>query len=122
MTSPAKLREHEVLAAQLSALCANSKRSSFCRGAEAALRWLTEGGAGPLSGALTGRPVMFRAIVRELSAAEALIYGRPSDQRRYAEGVEYALMWAQFVTPTPPAHSDPSSAPAVNSRRTGIGG
>ena len=89
VTSPARLREHEVLTAALSALCADRNRtgSTFCLGAMAALRWLTQGGPGPLTDALTGKPVTFRAIVRELSAAEALIYGRPSDQRWYAAGV-----------------------------------
>jgi hypothetical protein len=108
VTSPARLREHEVLAAALSALCAdrNATGSTFCLGAMAALRWLTEGGPGPLTGALIGKPVTLRAIVGELGAAEAVIYENPSAQWRYAAGVEHALMWAQFATSTPPAPSD----------------
>ncbi|MEK6441538.1 hypothetical protein [Pseudonocardia sp. T1-2H] len=121
MSSPARLREPEVLAAQLSALRTVGKRtgSTFCLGAMEALRWLTEGGPGPLTGALIGRSVTFRAIVRELSAAEAVIYEHPSEQRRYAEGVEHALMWAQFTTPAPPAPPTPP-APSERGGRAGV--
>jgi hypothetical protein len=63
-------------------------------GAAAALRWLTLGGPGPLTGALA-TPITFEAIVRELATAEAIIYGPPSDGRQYARGVEHALLWAE---------------------------
>jgi hypothetical protein len=92
------------LAEQLSVLCAEGRRSGsgFVLGALAALRWLTEGDPGPLTGCLD-RPIPLRAVVHELAAAEAVIYGRPSAQRQYAQGVEHALMWAQFATSCPPA-------------------
>jgi len=101
-----------VLAAQLSALCAESKRiaSSFALGALAALQWLTEGGAGPLTGQAVSTPVTVRAVVHELAAAENLIYGRFSGKREYARGVQHALMWAQFATSAPPVPQQPKRA------------
>ena len=44
-----------------------------------------------------------RAVVHELAAAEAVIYGRRQSRREYARGVEHALMWAQYATAAPPA-------------------
>ena len=66
------------------------------------MRWLIEGGPGPLTSTLE-TPIPQRAVVHELAAAEAVIYGHPTAQRDYASGVEHALMWAQFATACPPA-------------------
>ena len=52
----------------------------FERGALAALQWLLEGGPGPLTGEVGARPTATRAIVQELAAAEALIYGASSER------------------------------------------
>jgi hypothetical protein len=41
--------------------------------------------------------------VRELAAAEAVIYGTTTQRTDFARGVEHALMWAQFVTCSTPA-------------------
>jgi hypothetical protein len=122
MTSLARLRERGVLAAQMAALRAQgeSERREFHRGALDALRWLTEGGPGPLTGALGDRPVPAPAVVRELAAAEELIYGRPSKCRDYACGLEHALMWAQFATAAPPADSTWELAPD-HEQRIGLG-
>ena len=49
------------------------------------------------------QPVTVRAVVHELAAAEAVIYGRRQSRREYARGVEHALMWAQYATAAPPA-------------------
>lgn len=75
------------------------------------MRWMIEGGDGPLTGALLPCPVPDRALVRELAAAEDLIYGRPTCRRDYARGVEHALMWAQLATAAPPVarHGSPRS-------------
>jgi hypothetical protein len=78
MTIPTRLRQRDILTAQL-ASCQRVD-SSFGRGAAAGLRWLIAGGPGPLTGA-TGGPVDFGGIVRELAAAEAIIYGPPSTGR-----------------------------------------
>jgi hypothetical protein len=107
MTSLARLRERGVVAAQMAALreqgeSGESDRREFHRGALDALRWLTEGGPGPLTGVVDGPPVSAHVVVRELAAAEELIYGRPSKHRDYAMGLEHALMWAQFATAAPP--------------------
>ena len=85
---------------------------AFGRGARDALGWLMTGGRGPLTGEQAVPPVPARAIVHELAAAEAVIYGQPADSElpgepgatdrsRYAAGVEHALMWAEMVTPEP---------------------
>ena len=105
MTSPARVREPEVLAEQMAALCAESKRtaSQFALGALDALRWLAQGGPGPLTAAIVQQPVTVRAVVHELAAAEAVIYGRWQSRGEYARGVEHALMWAQYATAAPPA-------------------
>lgn len=99
-----RLRERSVLAAQMAELRAREDVGSpqFRRGALDALRWLCVGGPGPLSGELAGLPVRSQAIVRELAAAEAIIYGEPSACRDYACGLEHALMWAECATPAPP--------------------
>jgi hypothetical protein len=104
MTTLARLREREALAAQMAALRAlgDFDQRDFHRGALDALRWLTEGGPGPLTGTVGGLPVTVHGVVRELAAAEELIYGRPSNSRDYACGLEHALMWAQFATAAPP--------------------
>jgi hypothetical protein len=104
MGGPVRLREHDVLAAQMEALRARVQfeRQDFDRGSLDALRWLTEGGPGPLTGAVPGLVVSVHEVVRELAAAEDLIYGRPSVHRDYARGVEHALMWAEFATAAPP--------------------
>ena len=105
MTSPARVREPEVLAEQMAALRAESKRtaSQFALGALDALRWLARGGPGPLTMDVAQQPVTVRAVVHELAAAEAVIYGRRQSRREYARGVEHALMWGQYATAAPPA-------------------
>jgi hypothetical protein len=108
MGGPARLRDRGVLERQIAALRAESGSGvarddvDFRRGALAALRWVMEGGAGPLTGSMSLLPVGLAAIVKELAAAEDLIYGRPSPHREFARGVEHALMWAQFATAAPP--------------------
>lgn len=99
------LRDREVIAAQLVALRGDAARPAgeFERGASAALNWLLESGPGPVTGEVAGRPGTARSIVRELAAAEALIYGATTDRIDFARGVEHALMWAQFVTCSTPA-------------------
>jgi hypothetical protein len=99
---PARLREPDVLARQRDALGAGD----FDRGARDVLTWLIVGGRGPISGQVVDPPVSARAIVRELAAAEALIFGPAEGCRRYGIGVEHALMWAEMVTPEPPAASN----------------
>ena len=119
MSPPARLRDHEVLEMQLAALageggqCGEGDPLGFRRGAVDALRWVTEGGPGPLTGCLEGPVVSVQAIVRELAAAEAIIFGRPSRHRAYCAGAEHALMWAQFATASPPL---PQRSPAVHVR------
>ena len=109
MVAGAGLRSREVLAAQVSALRGEAAGpvGEFECGALAALCWLLHGGPGPVTGKVTdevaGRPSTARAIVRELAAAEALIYGATTDRSDFARGVEHALMWAQFVTCSTPA-------------------
>lgn len=104
MTSPARLRPSEVLAAQIAALSAARKGTSseFVRGALDALHWLVEGGPGPLTADAAHKPVTVRAVVHQMAAAEAVIHGRRLNRREYAQGVEHALMWAQYATAAPP--------------------
>ena len=98
MTGPTRLRQREILHAQLAACqCVDS---SYW-GVVAALSWLTTGGPAPLTGALSAA-LDFGGIVRELAAAEAIIYGRTCTGRDYARGVEHALLWAEFATAAPP--------------------
>ena len=107
MSSPARLRDRRALQAQITALRLRSggdgDTTAFRRGAMDALQWITEGGPAPLTGCQEGWPASAMAIVRELAAAEAFIYGRPSRHRAYCEGLEHALMWAPFATQAAPA-------------------
>jgi hypothetical protein len=104
MDAPVHLQEPAVVAAELEALAAaGSLPANFCAGARAALLWATQGGCGPLTGTMTPPQPAMRAIVAELSAAEAIIYGRPSPLRDFAVGVEHALLWVERATPTPPS-------------------
>jgi hypothetical protein len=106
------VREPKVIAEQMAAPCAESKRTGtkFSLGAFDALQWLTNGGPGPLTGEATQKPVTVRAVVHELAAAEAAIHGRRPIQRDYARGVEHALMWAQYATAAPPV---PCKTPTI---------
>ena len=111
MASPARLREYAAIAAQVTALSGPSAppMGEFERGASAALRWLLEGGPSPVTEEVAGaRPTSARAIVRELAAAESLIYGPGSERADYARGVEHALMWAQYATCSTPAPQHPT--------------
>ena len=99
MTMPTRLRPREILTAQLAAC--RQVDSNYARRAAAALASLATGGTAPLTGALSAA-INSRGIVRELAAAEALIYGPPSTGRDYTRGVEHALLWAEFVTAAPP--------------------
>jgi hypothetical protein len=82
----------------------------FDRGAHDVLRWLVEGGPGPLTGELVGLPIPAAVIVHELAAAEAVLFTAPGRCHRYAAGVLEALMWAQMATPTLPRHGPMSTA------------
>jgi CspA family cold shock protein len=113
MTIPTRLRQRDILITQLASCQRND--SSFSRGAVAALRWLTVGGPGPLTGAAAA-PIDFGAIVHELAAAEAIIYGPPSTGRDYARGVEHALLWAEFATSAPPTPAEDPSPSGSNER------
>jgi len=112
MTIPTRLRQRAVLTAQL--VSCQRIDSSFSRGAAAALRWLTVGRSRPLTGAAAA-PIDFAAIVHELAAAEAIIYGPPTG-REYARGVEHALVWAELATSAPPAPADDPSPSGSNER------
>lgn len=117
MSAPVRLREPTAIAAELTALtAARSLPGGFRTGARAALLWATRGGAGPLTGAIVTPPPPMREIVAELSAAEAIIYGRPSTCRDFAVGVEHALLWVECATPTPPSER---SMPATGERVLG---
>lgn len=119
----ARLRDRQVLAAQIEALRAHAGRrggphevteeatADFQRGALDALSWVTRGGPAPLTGALAVLPMTLESIVGELAAAEDLLYGRPCRHRDYARGVEHALMWAQFATAAPPLTLSPRQRP-----------
>jgi hypothetical protein len=104
MDTGARLRDRSVLSEQIAELRERTDAATpqFRQGAMDALRWLCVGGPGPLSRVLAGVPVRPAAIVRELAAAEAIIYGEPTGCRDYASGLEHALMWAEFATPAPP--------------------
>jgi hypothetical protein len=116
MVAGAGLRDREVIAAQVAVLRedAAGPAREFERGALAALCWLLEGGSGPITDELCGRPGTPRAIVRELAAAEAVIYGATTDRSDFARGVEHALMWAQFVTCSTPAGTAAGGQPGEN--------
>jgi hypothetical protein len=115
MPSRARLRAPDVIAAQVAALCGTGSGPSgeFDRGACTALRWLLEGGPGPLTGAPSASAATARSIVQELAAAEAAMYGPGSHRPDFARGVEHALMWVQFVTETAPCSAS-GSASAVS--------
>ena len=129
MTTPARLRPSEVLAAQIAALRAISTGTSseFVRGALDALHWLIGGGPGPLTADAVHVPVTVRAVVHQLAAAEAVIHavihGRRLDRREYAQGVEHALMWAQYATAAPPVppHATPRRHRTVHLRDQAVG-
>jgi len=91
----------------MAALCAESKRtaSRFALGASDALQWITEGGPGPLTTRVADKPVSVRAVAQELAVAEGASYGRKPERCEYAQGVQHALMWAQYATAAPPARS-----------------
>ena len=117
MATRAALRDPAVIAAQVAALheCSATSAGEFESGALAALCWLLRGGPGPVTGAADGCPRAARAIVQELAAAEAVIYGPTTDRTDFARGVEHALMWAQYVTstaPGAPTSQQPSPPPA----------
>jgi hypothetical protein len=104
-----RFRSQAVLEEQLAALQESQEPGpganappEFGRGAVAALRWLLAGGPGPLTRTVTGQLPPSAAVVREMAAAEDLIYQRRSGQRDYAQGVQHALMWAQYATAAPP--------------------
>ena len=105
MVAGAGLRDREVIAAQVMALRGDAAEPAgeFECGALAAFCWLLEGGPGPVTGEVGTRAGTTRAIVRELAAAESVIYGATTDRTEFAHGVEHALMWAQFVTCSAPA-------------------
>jgi len=133
VTTPARLRPSEVLAAQIAALRAvaagtssEGTSSEFVRGALDALHWLIEGGPGPLTADAAHKPVTVRAVVHQLAAAEAVIHGRRLNRREYAQGVEHALMWAQYATAAPPAppvppHATPRRHRTVHLRDQAVG-
>ena len=106
MTARSVLRDRESIAAQIAALRGDA--AEFERGALAALCWLLEGGPGPVTDELCARPGTPRAIVRELAAAESVIYGARPERTDFARGVEHALMWAQFVTCCGPSDASPA--------------
>lgn len=119
MAAGAGLRDREVIAAQVVALRGDAAEPAgeFECGALAALCWLLEGGPGPVTGEVGGRAGATRAtraIVRELAAAEAVIYGAATDRIDFAHGVEHALMWAQFVTCSTPAGAATSGGAVEN--------
>ena len=105
MVARSALRDRESIAAQIAALRGDA--AEFERGALAALCWLLDGGPGPVTDEPYDRPDTPRAIVRELAAAEAVIYGARAERTDFARGVEHALMWAQFVTCSGPADASP---------------
>jgi hypothetical protein len=113
MTHPAKVREPTLLAEEMAALCVQSKRtgSTFALGALDALRWLTDGGPGPLTGRAAQKPAPVRVVAGELAVAEGRIYGKNSEHARYAQGVLHALMWAQYATAAPPTQSASTARP-----------
>ncbi|ALE72626.1 hypothetical protein Ae168Ps1_1792c [Pseudonocardia sp. Ae168_Ps1] len=74
----------------------------FHRGAVAALVWVRDGGAAPLTGCVDPVPVSPAAVVRELSAANEAIFGRSEIGRLYGGGVEHAIMWAHLASANAP--------------------
>ena len=62
------------------------REAGFDRGAYDSLKWLVEGGPGPLTGELVGLPLPAAVIVRELAAAEAVLSTSPGRCHGYAAG------------------------------------
>jgi len=91
MTIRPRLRRPEILDAQLAQFVPGS--NGFTRGAVAALRWLTAGGPGPLTGALA-TTLNAQSIDHELPTAQVFMSGPASTGREYAHSVERALHWA----------------------------
>jgi hypothetical protein len=113
VTAHAVFRPCAALAAELDALRPRAESGSrFHEGARDALRWLLEGGAGPLTGSHTDPPLTLRAVVAELAAAETRLYGSQSADRDYAAGLEHAVMWAVSATPATPSAALPGPAPS----------
>jgi anti-sigma regulatory factor (Ser/Thr protein kinase) len=111
-----RFRPRPALEQQITALeqprPADGPPAEFRRGARAALRWLLAGGPAPLTETVTGQSPPSPPVVRELAAAEALIYQWRSSRREYGRGVQHALMWAQYATATPPSPTpSPRRAP-----------
>ncbi len=86
------------------------REAGFDRGAYDSLKWLVEGGPGPLTGELVGLPIPAAVIVHELAVAEAVLSTSPGRCHRYAAGVLEALMWAEMATSAPPRAAIPGSA------------
>jgi len=103
MTVRPHLRRPEILDAQL-AQCVRGS-NGFTRGAVAALRWLTAGGPGPLTGALA-TTLDAQSIDHELAMAQVFMSGPASTGREYAQGVEHALHWAESTTSGPPVSAE----------------
>lgn len=115
MTGPARLRDRDALNELMADLTSvpDAGCDGFHRGARDALRWLVERGAGPLTGTAVGSLITTAAVVRELAAAQELLFGPPSPGRDYAAGLEHALMWACLATPTPPPTRAPTRPPST---------
>lgn len=113
---PARLRDRDARNELLAALTSEpgAGGNGFHEGARDALRWLVERGPGPLTGTAGGALVTAAAVVRELAAAQELMYGPPSPCRDYAAGLEHALMWACHATPAPPPTGAPTRPPSRN--------
>ena len=122
-----RFRRRPVLEQQITALeqprPADGAPAEFRRGARAALRWLLAGGPAPLTETVTGQPPPSTTVVRELAAAEALIYQWRSSRREYGRGVQHALMWAQYATAAPPVppHATPRRQRTVHLRDQAVG-
>lgn len=119
MTRPARLRDRDALNELMADLTSEPDAGGFHQGARDALRWLVERGAGPLTGTTGGGLITAAAVVRELAAAQELMYGPPSPGRDYAAGLEHALMWACLATPAPPPTST-SGRPPSTTRTTDV--
>jgi hypothetical protein len=117
LTAPAVFRLRAALTEELEALSPRAESGSrFHEGARDALRWLLAGGPGPLTGFAADPPLRQRAIVAELAAAEAWLYGPKSADRDYAAGLEHAVMWALAATPATPSAAQPRPAVPTGAR------
>ena len=99
---PRPALEHQITALE-QPRPADGPTPEFSSGALAALRWLLAAGPAPLTGTITGQSPPPTAVVRELAAADKLIYQLRSSRREYGRGVQHALMLAQYATATPPS-------------------